>query len=215
MALSIRFSFAANTATEMHIRCLVRQLFAFSLTQPLSGHSEIVELTGNECELPNDIGANTFLLASAQQLVERGGTLHRTSPNHIVAFTVYPAHGCEQVHFGLARATTQILSLDPFNGLRCQWYWQGFCKTSTAGHASCGGIKNFLKSHLLIISILEFAKTLGIHVSVEDDTKFWLHRDIEDLAMQLANDKKHVSAILFELSRENALKWPSNSQPPR
>ncbi len=52
------------------------------------------------------------------------------------------------------------------------WYWRSFCKTQYANDPECGGMKNFLQCHLCVIGLLDFARTLGLSVHVDDEGKY-------------------------------------------
>lgn len=42
------------------------------------------------------------------------------------------------------------------------WSWSGFCKTAYSARLERGGVEDFPKCHLAIVSILDFADSLGI-----------------------------------------------------
>jgi hypothetical protein len=53
------------------------------------------------------------------------------------------------------------------------WHWRSFCKTQYASDPSCGGIPNFLRCHISVITLLErMAKLPGLQVKVEDEGKY-------------------------------------------
>lgn len=53
------------------------------------------------------------------------------------------------------------------------WSWGSFCKTQYASDPKCGGIPNFLRCHISLITLLDrMTKLPGLKVKVEDEGKF-------------------------------------------
>lgn len=53
------------------------------------------------------------------------------------------------------------------------WYWRSFTKTQYASDPTCGGIPNFLRCHISVITLLDrIAKLPGMKVTVDDEGKF-------------------------------------------
>ena len=53
------------------------------------------------------------------------------------------------------------------------WYWRSFCKTQYASNPECGGVPNFLKCHISVITLLDrMAKLPGLKVTVDDEGKY-------------------------------------------
>jgi len=53
------------------------------------------------------------------------------------------------------------------------WYWRSFTKTQYASDPTCGGVPNFLKCHISVITLLDrMAKLPGLSVTVDDEGKF-------------------------------------------
>ncbi|MCE9552497.1 MAG: hypothetical protein K8T91_03845 [Planctomycetes bacterium] len=57
-------------------------------------------------------------------------------------------------------------------GLGGVWRLRSFCKTQYASDPRHGGINNFLRCHLSVIRMLEYAEELGLEVDVEDEGHF-------------------------------------------
>jgi len=150
------------------------------------------------------------------------------SPKEIVAFSAWPAEGCEEANFGvcLFPKTVSIKSsyklTDSARRLKIEeaknWHWNSFCKTQYANNPNCGGVKNFLRAHLLVIKTLDKAKELGFGVDVSDEGNYWTKRSVEELTKDIgewdnfiakmggqlkdafSNDKKgcSVEALIFK-----------------
>lgn len=53
------------------------------------------------------------------------------------------------------------------------WRWRSFCKTQYASDPTCGGVPNFLRCHISVITLLErMAKLPGLKVTVDDEGKY-------------------------------------------
>jgi len=53
------------------------------------------------------------------------------------------------------------------------WQWESFCKTQYASDPTCGGIPNFLRCHISVITLLDrMAKLPGLRVKVDDEGKY-------------------------------------------
>ena len=63
--------------------------------------------------------------------------------------------------------------------------WGSFCKTQYSNDPRLGGIRNFLRAHLSVCSILEKAQALGFRVHVHDEGHFWDKRDVKALAEEV------------------------------
>lgn len=57
-------------------------------------------------------------------------------------------------------------------GLGGCWRFSSFCKTQYASDPKCGGIGNFVRCHLSLIRMLEYAQELGIQVDIDDEGHF-------------------------------------------
>ena len=53
------------------------------------------------------------------------------------------------------------------------WRWRSFCKTQYASDPQCGGVPNFLRCHISVVTLLErMAKLPGLKVTVDDEGKY-------------------------------------------
>ena len=77
------------------------------------------------------------------------------------------------------------------------WLWSSFCKTQYASNPEAGGIQNFLRCHLGVIRLLDFAKKTGlIEVEVHDEGDYWDHRDAEKLAREVGQWNEYIAAMV-------------------
>jgi hypothetical protein len=53
------------------------------------------------------------------------------------------------------------------------WHWRSFCKTQYASDPKAGGIPNFLRCHISVITLLDrMAKLPGLKVRIDDEGKY-------------------------------------------
>jgi len=95
--------------------------------------------------------------------------------------TLWTGKGCESTNIGL---TTK----DGYH-----WIGQGFTKTQYA--------KNFLRSHLTVIAVLEFCEKIGILEEVNDEGRYWESRNLEKLASNINESTKMIKGFLKTLKK--------------
>jgi hypothetical protein len=217
MGLTIHYSLASSARSPGRVRELLGQLRSRALDLPLERVSELVELSGAECDLdalPRD-HPHRWLLIQAGQYVDctaRGGGTYslRVMPTHVIAFETVPGPGCEPANFGLCRypATVSFQEEEqyvcgqgfvrPRRRLRTGldgWRWSSFCKTQYASHPDCGGVENFLRCHLVVIKLLDIAQSLGILLDISDEGDFWTKRDVPALAREVGEWNQMIAAF--------------------
>ncbi len=107
---------------------------------------------------------------------------------------VCPGAGCETTKLGLCQYPRRILFRgQPVpTGFEGGWQFHSFCKTQYAGEH---GWENFLKCHLLVISLLDFWRDLGVRVKVNDEGGYWETRSVEKLRAELGGYDRLVAAM--------------------
>jgi hypothetical protein len=117
----------------------------------------------------------------------------KVSAKKIIAFSTYPGDGSEEANFGICLypKTVKIYSDKTDKDYRIrieknqQKSWSSFCKTQYANNPKCGGVKNFLKCHLLVIKTLDKAQEIGFNISVMDEGDYYTKRDVKELAKEV------------------------------
>jgi hypothetical protein len=191
MGLTIHYSLRSTARSPTKVREVIRNLRSRALDLPFERVDEIIELKGTECDFQQhgDESPHRWLLIQARQLVpdpRDQDCRYAVNPQHVIAFSTWPGHGCEEANFGLCRypATLQVgrwvqrtirTHLGP-------WCWGSFCKTEYASNRACGGMPNFIRCHLAVIAMLDQARTLGILDQVSDEGDYWENRDVPALA---------------------------------
>jgi len=94
---------------------------------------------------------------------------------------LWAGKGCEATNLGL-------ISKDGRN-----WMGHAFTKTQYAEH--------FVEAHLLVITILDVCKKLGILKSVNDEGNYWETRDLSLLGKNITASTKFIKGLLQDLKK--------------
>jgi hypothetical protein len=79
---------------------------------------------------------------------------------------------CER-HHALTRSPAAYSEMRKVPTKLDGWHWSSFCKTQYASDPKCGGIPNFLKCHISVITLLDrIAKLPGLKVTLDDEGKY-------------------------------------------
>jgi hypothetical protein len=194
MGLTIHYSLQSDAGTPSEARAMVAKLRQRAVDLRFQQVSELIE-ENTECKLEsldrND--PKRWLLVQAQRVVEYEGAYFRVSPERLIAFRSLPGNGCEEACFGLALYPATMSAIDAIHGhrpLRTDidgWSWSSFCKTQYSSNPRDGGIEHFLRCHLSVIKLLDFAKELVILDSVKDEGGYWEKRDVQALVKEVGD----------------------------
>jgi hypothetical protein len=181
MGLTIHFRLHSD-ASPADARKLIERLRQRASNLPLAKVGKIVERVGADCDITNCRPADRPLLGTAVQFLIEGETGHPVEPTHVIGFSTLPGDGCEFAHFGLARypATIKVEGQQRATDLT-GWNWTGHTKTQYASNPSTGDIENFLRCHLGVIAMCDFAKEIGVLKEVVDEGEYWEKRDVRAL----------------------------------
>jgi hypothetical protein len=186
MGLTIHYAFRTKTRSGRTARNLIEQLRvkALDLTFKLVG--QVLEADRAEIESVGRDDPRSWLFTQATRYVRRPDHSYPVTPNHLVAFSTCPGDGCEEANFGLASypSTIKVDGKNIRTGLG-GWSWSSFCKTVFAANPDVGGPANFLRCHLAIVNLLDFAESLGVLGEVHDEGEYWEKRDREALTAQV------------------------------
>ena len=210
MGLTIHYRL--HTAARSRDRAYesIAQLRSRALDLPFASVGELIELSGSQCSkdsLDRD-DPHRWLVTQASQFRERpapGGlrAFFSVEPTHLIAFSTLPGQGCESANFGLALypATIEVWtdSQRPDRKITVRtglsgWRWSSFCKTQYASDPNRGGEANFLRCHLLVIQMLDHARSLGILENVSDEGDYWEKRDPQALVAEIGRWNEMVAA---------------------
>jgi hypothetical protein len=134
--------------------------------------------------------------------VKDGESHFEVKPLHVIGFSAWPGDGCEEANFGFCQYPDSI-TVQLHSGRRRRyatkldgWRWSSFCKTQYASHPDCGGVQNFLRCHLCVVKLLDFAKATGLMtVEVRDEGGYWEARSVEKLAGEVGQWNEFVAAV--------------------
>lgn len=211
MGLTIHWNLKADVRTETEAHALVERLRQRALDLHFASVSDIVDLSGRHADykvLPDD-APERWLLIQSGQYIESGDRHYAVSPQHVIAFETQPGEGCEPANFGLCcyPAFIEVADQRPGNNSPKRrlktgltgWCWSSFCKTQYASNPACGGVQNFLRCHLSVIALLDFAKSLGIIEGVSDEGNYWETRDVEALAGEVGTWNEMIAGFAGQL----------------
>jgi len=196
MGLTIHYSLKSAARTD-DARQLVECLRQRALDLPVTAVSSLIELAGTDCDfnkLPED-SPNRWLLIQASEDVQRDNRFVMVPPKRLIAFNVEVGDGCEPANFGLCQYPGTV----DFCGKTVRtklsgWRWRSFCKTQYASNPNSGGVENFLRCHLSVVTLLDYAKTLGILEDVSDEGDYWIKRDMKALAQEVGEWNEMIAA---------------------
>jgi hypothetical protein len=202
MGLTIHYDLkgSANDAAT-----LVAKLRQRALDLPFTEVGEIVDLSGAECDFDqrDRDDPNRWLLIQAGRYIDdplNKGRSYGLAPTRVIAFSTWPGEGCEQANFGLCQYPRHLHA----DGRKVPtklpgWSWHSFCKTQYASNPECGGVENFLRCHLLVVALLDHAKTLGMLKRVSDEGGYWEKRSLEALVEEIGEWNEFIAAFAGQL----------------
>ena len=163
---------------------------------------ELIELKGEDTnfEKLEQGDPRRWLLVQAEQYVVQGDCHYPVKPKQVIAFSTWPGDGCEEANFGLCRypASIEVHGRQLATNLS-GWCWSSFCKTQYASDPACGGAENFIRCHLSVIRLLDYAANLGILEKVSDEGGFWEERNVEALVKEVGEWNQHMAAFVGNL----------------
>lgn len=114
----------------------------------------------------------------------------RSAPLRGALFMVWPGEGCESANFGACDY------LPGFDGDGTGW--TSFCKTIYATEVS---VEHFLYCHVAVITLLDYAKELGILRKLNDEGGYAKSRDIEKLIKEADCDVTMLAGMKGALAQ--------------
>lgn len=206
MGLTIHYSLKSDTRSAKEARRLMEELHRCAATLPFKEVGPVLEITGDACAFEGqpDDELRRWLLIQAAGDVQQGKYSYSVTPTHVIAFSTLPGDGCESANFGLCRypATIEVADHDvwPVGKRKIRtslsgWRWSSFCKTEYASNPECGGIPNFLRSHLLVVRMLDRCRELGLLTEVRDEGDFWMKRDPQALVKEVGEWNEMIAGL--------------------
>ena len=204
MGLTIHYSLHFPGPDEAEARRLVGQLRQRALGLPFSMVGSLVDLAGAACDCDQEEheASEHWLLIQAKKWVEHDERHVDVAPGRVIAFKTSPGEGSEWANFGLCLYPVMVTGTGKRGGGRVQtglapgWHWSSFCKTQYASNPANGGVENFLRAHLSIVRLLDYAGELGILADVTDEGEYWKKRDVKALAQLVGRWNAAVAGIV-------------------
>lgn len=201
MGLTIHYALRSKLRSASKAQALVEQLRQRALDLPFLHVSDLIELSGDQCNFekrPDNCPHRWMLIQAAADISHRdrrgNEDYYTVPPSHVIAFTAHPGPGCEPMNVGLCRYPSQIEIMDrnawpaKQKTIRTKltgWRWASFCKTQYASNPDLGGVENFVRCHLSVVRLLDYAKELNLDVEVDDEGGYWQRRDVDALAKEV------------------------------
>jgi hypothetical protein len=184
MGLTIHYELHAEPCPSTRARQLIEGLHQRAFDLPFGKVGDIVEYEGEGCDFRRREGGDPhrWLLVQSMRMTDT----ELVPPNHVIAFSTWPAEGCEPANFGLGMYPVA----EP------GWHWASFCKTQYASNPNHEGIANFLHAHLTVVKFLDFAKELGVLRAVKDESGFWEERDVKALVETVGHWNEMMAGLV-------------------
>ena len=211
MGLTIHYSLQSKTRSISKVRKLIADLRQRALDLPFAEVSDVVELSGEECNYDSysQDDPRRWLLIQAGSHVhppDDDRLTYQVAPEQLIAFETLPGDGCEPANFGLCKYPAFIEVEVPGTGRKRRirtklsgWSWSSFCKTQYASNPECGGTENFLRCHLAVVKMLDHANAIGILADVSDEGDFWTNRDMKSLAQEAGQWNVSMAGFVGQL----------------
>ena len=212
MGLTIHWSFQ-GPQNKTEAKAIIEKLRQRAMDLPFESVSEIVSFKGEDAQFDRDRKNDPFnwLKIQAIQTVwsKDGKSGWDCLTKEIIGFQILVAPGSEPMEIFLATYPKTILIEDRWWGKRKRlrtglagWYGRSFTKTQYASNADCGGVPNFLRAHLSVVRMLDYAKELGLLADVSDEGQFFEKRDIPALVKEIGEWNDFIAAFVGAIDDE-------------
>jgi hypothetical protein len=122
------------------------------------------------------------------------------------AFVIVAGAECEPAVFGFIAPGARSDLGGPYDDLRPgEWFWSSACQTK---YASTISEDHFVRCHRGLVRVLDHAASLGIDVSVEDETGYWESRSDATLR-KLSSD---LNRLVGRLAEDDYRHWHERHQ---
>jgi hypothetical protein len=164
MGLTIHYTLQSAVTSPEKAKRLVEQLRQAALDLAMSEVSEVMEFSGAACDFQTAHDEHLrWLLVQSRRMTSVGKTYRLVVPTRAFAFSAWPGEGCEVANLGLAVYPDSVATENGTVGTGLSgWLWQSFCKTQYASNPDDGGMANFVRCHVTLVRLLDYAKTMGI-----------------------------------------------------
>jgi hypothetical protein len=195
-------------------RPLLEQIRQRALDLPFQAVGEMLHFKGKDCERQGEDDPRDWLKTQASEYVKDPQNPHCICcpvwPLELIGFEIAVARGSEPANLVLARHPKVIIRHLRRIPTRLSGWSSGgtFCKTQ---YATRYGIENFLRAHVAVITLLEWAAGLpGLKVYINDEGKYGSSRytDHPEVAKPVYTDhpgKHDLTALAKEVGEWNEM----------
>lgn len=203
MGLTIHWHFQ-GPKTKPEAQAIIEKMRQRAMDLPFVSVSEVVHFKGKKAQFSQDQNEPfRWLKIQSRETVwtDEGRTGWDCPATEIVGFEILVAPGSEPMNIFLATYPKSILVTNDWGRRkrlqtnRHDWSGLAFTKTQYASNPKCGGVPNFLRAHLSVVRMLDYAKELGILAEVSDEGDFWEKRDIKALAAEVGEWNSMIGAL--------------------
>lgn len=221
MGLTVHYSFESEINSVKAIKDLIGKIRQRAMDLPFHSVTDMFDLKGDECDIDKqrhiEDGGRRWMLCgvSAHVTIQKTATSELSTtvpPKRLIGFTVLVGAGSEPLNFVFATYPKTIrypqLKSFPWETKtyrvgRPQWSGYGFCKTQYASDPECGGVENFLRCHISVITLLEYAQSLpGLKLTINDEGKYGTSNYTDDWTVPkpvyYLHDATHDAKALVE-----------------
>ncbi len=169
MGLTIHYKLRTQLTEAGDIRTLVESLRQLARDLPFKEVGELLEFQGQDADFESSDSddEHRWLKIQAGNYVVQDDRHYQVRPLHIIGFSTWPGEGCESANLGFCQYPA-FVSVPSSSGRDKRlathlsgWSWASFCKTQYASDPECGGVQNFIRCHLCIVKLLDFAKSVS------------------------------------------------------
>ncbi len=206
----------ASRKTKAEAKAIIEKMRQRAMDLPFESVSEIAQFKGKKAQFSqNRDEPFRWLKIQARETVwSEDGRLGWNCPaKEIIGFQILVAPGSEPMEVFLA-TYPKTITVEGEWGRRMRlrtnrhdWSGGAFCKTQYASNSKCGGVPNFLRAHLSVCRMLDYAKELGILEEVSDEGNFFENRNVPALVKEIGEWNSMIGALvgaIDELAGEKA-----------
>jgi hypothetical protein len=192
MGLTVHFQWQLNNASDGAARRIVERLRQQAEALSFAAIGPLISINA-------DSGDEVWPIWVED--IERDGTTYDVPPSRGYYFRARPGRGTETTCFGLLRYPKTIVLP---NGRRTRtnfsgWSWRDFCKTQYASNPRYGGVENFLRAHVALIELLDFACEFGLKTKVRDEGHYAEKRDTDAFRREIGEWNSLVAGLVGTL----------------
>ena len=205
MGLTIHWDFQ-GPPLKADAEAVIEQMWQRAMDLPFESVSEIVHFQGPETvfERGQDDRFGWLKVISEPTIWSQDMSLGGRCPaKELVGFLIDVAPGTDRMGVYLADYPKTIMVEDQRTGKPrrlptelASWCGSGLCKTQYASHPDLGGITTFLRAHLSIVRLLDYAKEIGILLKVVDESNFFEDRDVPALVNTVGDWNTMIAATV-------------------